>query len=362
MCEIGEVGAKEVALSCRYFEAYNQMNGAGATSILCDIYDDYSHMCYIEHGASVSVDSATTKSQKSRILNWESKVENLDWTVKDFVKEKTSCPPYLIINAHIKNHISILASAPTFDDAIKYTKDSSTTLTDLHVVTLNDLLSIDEQIANARKKIMSYMDILNNVKEIYPNTCFNQEITADQINNCRLGIDRLRQIMAEMQLDVSEDIKSGLFNASNEYIVTFNIALERANSFVSEEEKRLDEEQTRLDSSTNTREPDDGTNNNVSICAIFGENVTPIIQWVIDLVNISVPVLIIILTIIDFASVVLSGEDKNFKAAGSKLVKRLIIGVIIIFLPMLLTFIIDFSGALVPYGIERNQLFCSLYR
>lgn len=104
-----------------------------------------------------------------------------------------------------------------------------------------------------------------------------------------------------------------------------------------------------------------GTPEDNTTCAIFGEKTTDLLQWIIDLIQIAVPVIIIIMTIVDFVGVAVSGEEKNFKAAGSKLVKRLIVGITIIFLPMLLAFIIDFSGALVPYGIERNQLFCSLF-
>lgn len=96
-------------------------------------------------------------------------------------------------------------------------------------------------------------------------------------------------------------------------------------------------------------------------CAVFGEKTTKLIEWAIDLIQIAIPVIIIIMSIVDFTGVALSGEEKNFKAAGSKLVKRLVIGIAFILLPMLLAFIIDFSGALVPYGIEKDQLFCSLF-
>ncbi len=97
-----------------------------------------------------------------------------------------------------------------------------------------------------------------------------------------------------------------------------------------------------------------------SNCSLFGDGaLSSIIKWIIDIMQMMVPIIIIILTIVDFSSIVLSGEEKNFKAAGTKFVKRLVIGVAIIFLPMLLTFIIDLSGVLGP--ITRDQLFCSLF-
>lgn len=99
----------------------------------------------------------------------------------------------------------------------------------------------------------------------------------------------------------------------------------------------------------------------MSTCNLLGNEFGKMVKWVIDFIQISIPILIIIMTISNFTGVVFSGEEKNFKAAGAKLVKRLIIGVAIILLPMLITFIIDFSGVLEPYGIEKNQLFCSLF-
>ncbi len=96
-------------------------------------------------------------------------------------------------------------------------------------------------------------------------------------------------------------------------------------------------------------------------CTILGKKVTPIIKWIVDLIQISIPVIIVIMTSIDFTSVVLNGEDKSLKAATTKFVKRLIIGAVIIFLPMLVTFIIDLSGALEPYGVNSNELFCSIF-
>lgn len=95
-------------------------------------------------------------------------------------------------------------------------------------------------------------------------------------------------------------------------------------------------------------------------CAAFGAETTKIVQWIFRLIRIGVPVIIIFLTIVDFAAVVFSGEEKNFKETGKRFATRLVIGLVIIFLPMILAFVIDLSGALVPYGIDRGELFCSV--
>lgn len=96
-------------------------------------------------------------------------------------------------------------------------------------------------------------------------------------------------------------------------------------------------------------------------CVLFGSNVDPIVSWIVKFIYIFIPVFIIIASIIDFVGVTLSGEDKNFKKAGTKLIKRLIVGAIVIFLPILIVFIVDLSGVLVPYGIDPNTIFCSIF-
>lgn len=83
-----------------------------------------------------------------------------------------------------------------------------------------------------------------------------------------------------------------------------------------------------------------------------------LLRQVYKLLRYLVPVLIIGLSIVDFVKVVANGEDKVFKEAWSKFVKRLIIGVIILILPALLAFIIKLSGVVNMYGIDENNIFC----
>lgn len=68
------------------------------------------------------------------------------------------------------------------------------------------------------------------------------------------------------------------------------------------------------------------------------------IKLLYNLVRIVVPVLVIVLGMVDFATVVFSGEDKDMKAAGQRFLKRVIIGVAFILLPFLIDFIFDLVG------------------
>ena len=83
-----------------------------------------------------------------------------------------------------------------------------------------------------------------------------------------------------------------------------------------------------------------------------------LLKQVYRLLRYLIPVLIIGLSIVDFIKVVANGEDKVFKEAWSKFVKRLIIGIVILLVPVLLGFIIKLSGVINAYGIDENNIFC----
>lgn len=79
-------------------------------------------------------------------------------------------------------------------------------------------------------------------------------------------------------------------------------------------------------------------------CGIFGDETWKIIQSLYGIVKVIIPVLVVILGMIDFASVVFSGEDKDMKLAGQRFIKRIIIAVVLILLPPILRFVFNLVG------------------
>ncbi len=102
---------------------------------------------------------------------------------------------------------------------------------------------------------------------------------------------------------------------------------------------------------------DDEKKETITSCEDIPET-TKLIKQVYGLIKYLIPVLVIGLSIVDFLKVLLSGEEKVYKEAWSKFVKRLIIGVIILILPIILSFIINLSGVLSDYNIDGNSFFC----
>lgn len=93
-------------------------------------------------------------------------------------------------------------------------------------------------------------------------------------------------------------------------------------------------------------------------CSIFGEKTLPIVKTAFRLIRLGIPILIVIMGTIDFLGVVFSGEEKNFKEAGQKFVKRVVAGVIFVFIPYFLTFLINISGVMEDYDLKTDELFC----
>ena len=63
-----------------------------------------------------------------------------------------------------------------------------------------------------------------------------------------------------------------------------------------------------------------------------------------NIIRFGIPVLIIIFGMLDFAKVVLSGEEKSMKEALNKFLKRVIAGIIVLLAPVLIQTIFNIVG------------------
>jgi hypothetical protein len=115
-------------------------------------------------------------------------------------------------------------------------------------------------------------------------------------------------------------------------------------------------------SEDDSKPPVSGTTNvGVTGCDILGganSETVQILSTVVKIIRLGVPVLIIVLGILDFMKILFSGEDKVFKESFNRFVKRLGIGVIIIFVPYFLQFLVKLSGIESQYGIDN--FFCGI--
>lgn len=110
-------------------------------------------------------------------------------------------------------------------------------------------------------------------------------------------------------------------------------------------------------SNSNTGDP--SNNKETFNCESISET-SRLVKSIYNTIKYLIPVLIIGLSIVDFIKVVASGDDKEYKNAWNKLIKRIIVGIVILLLPVILSMIIKMSGIAGAYNIAENDLFCIL--
>lgn len=87
--------------------------------------------------------------------------------------------------------------------------------------------------------------------------------------------------------------------------------------------------------------PDPGPDIN---CYIFGDKLIEIINGVLKIIRIAVPLLLLGLITYDFATATFAGADDKMKKAQSRAIKRVIIAIIIFFVPTLVNFVFDIAN------------------
>lgn len=87
--------------------------------------------------------------------------------------------------------------------------------------------------------------------------------------------------------------------------------------------------------------------NNINIlddCSILGTEFNNILQEIFTIIKIAVPILVIVLCSVDIARAVTAQDDKAVKEALSSSIKRIIIGVVVFFVPTLINVLLEFAG------------------
>lgn len=87
-------------------------------------------------------------------------------------------------------------------------------------------------------------------------------------------------------------------------------------------------------------------------------NTMKLVKKIYNFLKYMIPVIIIGLGMLDFIKAITSDDEKVFKEAWNKLMKRIIVGVIILILPVILEFLINISGVINEEGLDKNNLFC----
>ena len=93
-----------------------------------------------------------------------------------------------------------------------------------------------------------------------------------------------------------------------------------------------------------------------NFCSEEVEGVFTTIGWVFFIVKIVVPIILIVLGSIDMGKAVISNKDDEIKKSAGVLLKRVVLGVLIFFIPTILSFVVELIGGEDIYN-EQNGTF-----
>lgn len=91
--------------------------------------------------------------------------------------------------------------------------------------------------------------------------------------------------------------------------------------------------------------------NNVNMlaydCTLLGAELTAILKDVFMWVEISIPVVAIVLCTVDLTQAVIAQDEGAIKKAQNKCIKRIIVGIAIFFVPVLLDILLTYGGNII---------------
>ncbi len=343
------VSAKSTLLTCEYYHPRNELDGKSKSiAVLCKIYDDYDHDCYMK----VNATKATTKSNKESIQTWGGFWDSYEGNIKDWVKKNKQCPDYMAVKI---DGAYELAAYTTKKKAQDFIEERAKTNNTFYLAPRKGLDNSEEK-KTAEKNIQNHIDHINSVMQNYSfESCSNVDENGIKYwSECSSILDALEIYINSSGDTVDAILAAETFTEKDEIIKSYNETVSKAQEFLEKSNQELSEYDKERDQQLGLG-PIDVTDNTTTLetsdldCnGIFAGNFGTLLKQILSFIRFLAPILIIGLSIIDFIKATASQDDSEIKKAANKLVKRMVIGTIIFILPTLLELIFYLAG--IDYG------------
>ena len=321
---INGVGAKE----CSYY--MNDQLGGNNLNVVVNI-DNNSAKAVIK-----TYKKNSGMSNNENVQNWSD--------IKSTYASTSECPSHIMVS---KN--------PGYNVYLAYSEDELNSIaskkrlaigTDAIVTTSKDNNRNDSNLNETYyKKVEDHTSYIKNVADSYDlSKCIDSEKVINRIEKCKTIYDSLNNYINSSKDEINGWIESGYIDANDSRVVNYFSTLSSVNSKwqkvkaeLDKEDRKIKEELGLIDSKNN---PSDGgstfTSTTGKTACFFSK--------IYNLLKILVPLLVIVLSIVDFLRVLFLSDDKNYKEAYSKLIKRVIIGIVIFLVPVLISLVINLAG------------------
>ncbi len=337
------VSAKNALFTCEYYKPSDSLSGSQQANVLCDIYSDYSHQCYIKVGGVVD-----RNSNKEKIQNWGT-ATGLTWKAKEYVKNTNTCPNYLLIrlenNAlfNMGGYAIWAAENETDLAALTDVLHNGNPKINFYPASLMGMEISDEDKKKAEDLINSYIDMYNDFANTSLEDCSNNNANITKYKECTDKMQAIYSNISTSNNEVYNYINQGYFTESDQIIVEYRAAVKAAEDHSGDLKKEINPPQSNpepnLDPDLNLDVPETTLN-----CEIFDGDFGKILNSILGIVRFLVPILIIGLSIADYIKAIVAQNQDEIKKSTQRLIKRLIIGVLIFALPTLLKFVLNLAG------------------
>lgn len=339
---INGVGAKETEKTCTYYFSNRESN---FDTITCSIYDDNTHSCVLSN--------AGNKTNKEKFGNWN----------KNWYSENKRCPNYAIYlekDALVDNYE--ISQYDDYQSAMEYQTNRKKFYDKVYIFPLTS-----SKDSNGNVEEIEQMTAENQIQE-YINYFKNFDENSQLLDYCEKNEEgifyappatiytdptRCREQKARI-LEMIDEWNNKVINfINNNLILSSNPLIDEYENYSNMARKSL--------GTTDTANPENSATNPIDIREEAEEiknrefsngKTLNFLRRMYNFIKIIIPILIIALSIIDFLKVILISDDKNYKSAWDKFIKRLIIGVIFFLVPVIVSFLLNYSGI----GTEQSYL------
>lgn len=324
---VSNVEAKEIEKTCTYY-FYDQLSG-GAVSLEVNIYDD------LKSNSVITRWNQKNKNNKEKIQNWED--------IKDTYASTKKCPDYSLVKKDGLGFAVWLSNDREELETIQKNKKYDST--NSHIANSNEYTapSDDPHSQSYYKKIEGFISYWeNNLLNFDLDACIDEDKNITKTSECKDILFAIKTSSASAYDEINGAIKMGYVDENDDRVKKF-LSLYKTTVL-----EQIDEIQNKIDAVEKVEQEEKPVVTN-------GETIK-LVKQIYDIIKILIPVLIIILSIIDFLKVILISDDKNYKSAWDKFIKRLIIGVIFFLIPLLVSFLLDISG------IDTEQSYLEIFK
>ena len=338
---ISAVNAKDTLLTCEYYKPYDQLSGSQEAGVLCLIYDDYSHRCFI----NVGEESASPSHNEEKIQNWGYAV-GLTWQAKKYVEENNKCPDYLLLKLESGiNGYEIHAAASKED-----LKDLQSKLNgQRYSATWKGFNHSEDEKQKKIDEVDNYTKVINSFVDTFSfDNCADYNNLITRYDKCDTIISNNYTQFHTFKNNVDNWMKEGYFSQYSDTYENFYEAFnkyENLHKTLKEElDKRNEEVKNEMENGSSNNNNNNNNNYNSSKIENFCQEKGVLkslrfLGYLLLVVKIVIPILLIIFGTLDFSKALMSSDNDAMQKSTKSLVTRVIAGIIIFFIPTIVNFV-----------------------